>query len=233
MVFFGQKLTGRLPFTEVYLHAMVRDAHGRKMSKSLGNVIDPLDVIHGVKLEELMAQLEGSNLDPAEIDRAKEGQKQDYPQGIPECGTDALRFALCQYTSQGRDINLDVKRVQGYRFFCNKLWNATRFALNYLQGAVISTLNEASNCRVKDQYLPITPSLFASLNAQLEHVSYLNSECQYSTEDDELWQQINAYLGMKSIPQVYPHLKRWYQHIGHLRQQARNIPCMLHIYYIN
>ena len=124
---------GKLPFTEVYLHAMVRDAHGRKMSKSLGNVIDPLDVIYGISLEGLMAQLDGSNLDPAEVGRAKEGQKQDYPQGIPECGTDALRFALCQYTAQGRDINLDVKRVQGYRFFCNKLWNATRFALTYLQ----------------------------------------------------------------------------------------------------
>ncbi|EFX70461.1 hypothetical protein DAPPUDRAFT_217307 [Daphnia pulex] len=145
MVFFGQKLMGKLPFSEVYLHAMVRDAHGRKMSKSLGNVIDPLDVIYGISLDGLMAQLDGSNLDPAEVGRAKEGQKQDYPQGIPECGTDALRFALCQYTAQGRDINLDVKRVQGYRFFCNKLWNATRFALTYLQGSEIHTLNEASN----------------------------------------------------------------------------------------
>ena len=67
-----------------------------------------------------------------EIKKAIEGQKVDYPNGIPECGTDALRFALCAYTSQGRDINLDVLRVQGYRFFCNKLWNATKFALNGL-----------------------------------------------------------------------------------------------------
>ena len=124
---------GKLPFTEVYLHAMILDAHGRIISKSLGNVIDPLDVSYRISLEGLMAQLDGSNLDPAEVGRAKEGQKQDYPQGIPECGTNALRFALCQYTAQGRDINLDVKRVQGYRFFCNKLWNATRFALTYLQ----------------------------------------------------------------------------------------------------
>ncbi|KAH0630441.1 hypothetical protein JD844_013470 [Phrynosoma platyrhinos] len=91
----------------VYLHAVVRDAHGRKMSKSLGNVIDPLDVITGITLEGLHAQLLDSNLDPAEIERAKQGQKSDYPSGIPECGTDALRFALCAYTSQGRDINLD------------------------------------------------------------------------------------------------------------------------------
>ncbi|XP_071548302.1 valine--tRNA ligase isoform X2 [Panulirus ornatus] len=130
MVFFGQKLMGKLPFKQVYLHAMVRDAHGRKMSKSLGNVIDPMDVIYGITLKDLHKQLdENSNLDPREIAKAKEGQKQDYPQGIPECGTDALRFALCAYTSQGRDINLDVLRVNGYRNFCNKLWNATKFAL--------------------------------------------------------------------------------------------------------
>ncbi|XP_043285479.1 valine--tRNA ligase isoform X2 [Venturia canescens] len=132
MVFFGQKLLGKLPFKEVYLHAMVRDAHGRKMSKSLGNVIDPMDVIRGISLQNLHKQLENSNLDPKELKHAIEGQKRDYPQGIPECGSDALRFALCAYTSQGRDINLDIMRVQGYRFFCNKIWNATKFALMYL-----------------------------------------------------------------------------------------------------
>ncbi|XP_050555637.1 valine--tRNA ligase [Spodoptera frugiperda] len=130
MVFFGQRLLGKLPFKEIYLHPMVRDAHGRKMSKSLGNVIDPMDVVHGVTLETLHEQLEDSNLDPREVEKAKQGQKQDYPNGIPECGTDALRFALCAMT-QGRDLNLDILRVQGYRFFCNKLWNATKFALLY------------------------------------------------------------------------------------------------------
>ncbi|KAM3957167.1 LOW QUALITY PROTEIN: valyl-tRNA synthetase [Aphomia sociella] len=130
MVFFGQRLLGKLPFKEVYLHPMVRDAHGRKMSKSLGNVIDPVDVVRGVTLEQLHEQLAESNLDPREIEKAKQGQKQDYPNGIPECGTDALRFALCAMT-QGRDLNLDIQRVQGYRFFCNKLWNATKFALMY------------------------------------------------------------------------------------------------------
>ncbi|RZC38986.1 valine--tRNA ligase, partial [Asbolus verrucosus] len=130
MVFFGQKLLGKLPFKEVYLHPIVRDAHGRKMSKSLGNVIDPTDVIYGISLENLHEQLLGSNLDPSEIEKAKAGQKRDYPDGIPECGTDALRFALCSMCS-GRDINLDILRVQGYRFFCNKIWNATKFALTY------------------------------------------------------------------------------------------------------
>jgi len=129
MVMMGIQLTGKLPFSQVFLHAMVRDAHGRKMSKSSGNVIDPVDMITGISLEGLHAKLESGNLDPKEIEKAIEGQKQDYPKGIPECGTDAMRFALCAYTSQGRDINLDVNRVAAYRNFCNKLWNATKFAL--------------------------------------------------------------------------------------------------------
>ncbi|KAL5011505.1 hypothetical protein ScPMuIL_010056 [Solemya velum] len=132
MVMMGQTMMGKLPFTEVYLHAMVRDAHGRKMSKSLGNVIDPLDVIHGITLENLHERLLDGNLEEKELDKAKAGQKIDYPSGIPECGTDALRMGLISYTAQGRDINLDVLRIQGYRFFCNKLWNATKFALRSL-----------------------------------------------------------------------------------------------------
>ncbi|KAJ1738520.1 valine--tRNA ligase [Coemansia sp. RSA 1821] len=129
MVMLGMHLTGKVPFSKVFCHAMVRDANGRKMSKSLGNVVDPLDVIHGISLEDLHAKLNQGNLDPREIEKAKKGQAMDFPNGIPECGTDALRFALCAYTSAGSDVNLDIMRVDGYRKFCNKLWNATRFAL--------------------------------------------------------------------------------------------------------
>ena len=129
MVMMGMKLTGKVPFKQVYLHAMVRDAHGRKMSKSLGNVIDPLHVIEGITLSDLNETLTGGNLEEKEVKKAQEGQAQDYPDGIPECGTDAMRFALVAYTAQGRDINLDVLRVVGYRHWCNKLWNAIRFAI--------------------------------------------------------------------------------------------------------
>lgn len=96
------------------------------MSKSLGNIIDPLAVIHGATLEELHLELERGNLDPKEVEKAKAGQKADYPNGIPECGTDALRFALLAYTTQSLRINLDVKRIDGYRRFCNKIWQGTR-----------------------------------------------------------------------------------------------------------
>eukprot|EP00735_Rhodelphis_limneticus_P009289 TRINITY_DN2669_c0_g1::TRINITY_DN2669_c0_g1_i1::g.26151::m.26151 TRINITY_DN2669_c0_g1::TRINITY_DN2669_c0_g1_i1::g.26151 ORF type:complete len:1014 (+),score=388.96,sp/Q86KU2/SYVC_DICDI/52.99/0.0,tRNA-synt_1/PF00133.17/1.3e-196,Anticodon_1/PF08264.8/1e-38,tRNA-synt_1g/PF09334.6/6.3e-09,tRNA-synt_1g/PF09334.6/0.16,tRNA-synt_1g/PF09334.6/0.6,tRNA-synt_1g/PF09334.6/1.6e+02,Val_tRNA-synt_C/PF10458.4/8.2e-10,tRNA-synt_1_2/PF13603.1/1.1,tRNA-synt_1_2/PF13603.1/1.7e-06,tRNA-synt_1_2/PF13603.1/4.9e+03,tR len=132
MVMMGRTLTGNLPFKRVFLHAMVRDKYGRKMSKSLGNVIDPLEVIYGATLEELHEKVRAGNLDPREVEKAIEGQKLDYPQGIPECGADALRFGLLAYTVQDRDINLDVQRVVGYRNFCNKLWNATKFGLMHI-----------------------------------------------------------------------------------------------------
>uniref|UniRef100_A0A673CC42 Valine--tRNA ligase n=1 Tax=Sphaeramia orbicularis TaxID=375764 RepID=A0A673CC42_9TELE len=153
MVMMGLKLTGKLPFKEVYLHAVVRDAHGRKMSKSLGNVIDPLDVITGISLEGLHAQLSDSNLDPVEVEKAKQGQKSDYPNGIPECGTDALRFALCAYTSQGRDINLDVNRILGYRHFCNKLWNAVKFAMKTLGDNFVPSEKLCGEESVSDRWI--------------------------------------------------------------------------------
>jgi valyl-tRNA synthetase len=148
MVLLGLHLTGTMPFKEVLCHAMIRDAHGRKMSKSLGNVVDPLDVIQGLPLEALHEKLYEGNLDEKEISKAKAGQKKDFPKGIPQCGTDALRFALCAYSGggaccllfsakaafqplqfKGRDINLEILRVEGYRKFCNKIFNATKFAM--------------------------------------------------------------------------------------------------------
>ncbi|KAF7035505.1 hypothetical protein CFC21_046373 [Triticum aestivum] len=132
MVMMGMQLGGDVPFQKVYLHPMIRDAHGRKMSKSLGNVVDPLEVINGTTLEDLLKRLEEGNLDPNELSVAREGKKKDFPDGIAECGTDALRFALISYTSQSDKINLDIKRVVGYRQWCNKLWNAIRFAMGKL-----------------------------------------------------------------------------------------------------
>lgn len=104
MVMLGIHLTGKVPFKEVYCHPMIRDAHGRKMSKSLGNVIDPLDVIQGLSLEALHQKLYEGNLEEKEIAKAKSGQKKDYPKGIPQCGTDALRFALCAYSGGGTSM---------------------------------------------------------------------------------------------------------------------------------
>ena len=110
MVMLGLKLTGKMPFKEVFCHAMIRDAHGRKMSKSKGNVIDPIDVIEGISLDALAEKLKQGNLDDKELKTALAGQKADYGKsnGIPQCGTDALRFALCAYTSTGSSPSYSV-----------------------------------------------------------------------------------------------------------------------------
>merc|ERR1719431_622674 len=216
MVFFGQKLMGKLPFKDVFLHAMVRDAHGRKMSKSLGNTINPLDVIFGVSLEELHKTLEGGNLDPREVEKAKAGQKQDYPNGIPECGTDALRFGLCAYTAQGRDINLDVMRVQGYRFFCNKLWNATKFAMMYLGPDFSPTPQLVKNMSKEKSSVKTNTSSFEAIPSPTElntpiGLSKLNNSLQASpflsglkpTSTDK-----EAFSALKEQPSyfTFPHL---------------------------
>ena len=132
MIMLGIKLTGKVPFTEVYCHSLIRDSEGRKMSKSLGNVVDPLDIINGIELEVLHKKLLEGNLDLKEIERAKAYQKSAFPKGIAECGTDALRFALVNYTTGGGDIAFDIKTIEAYRRFGNKIYQATNFALKNL-----------------------------------------------------------------------------------------------------
>jgi len=114
MVMMSLELTDKLPFKTVFLHTMVKDEEGAKMSKSKGNVIDPLEVMDSCKLEVLLKKLYDSNLSEAEIKKGVASRQKDFPDGIPECGTDALRFALLNYMMQS-SINLDVKRVVGYK----------------------------------------------------------------------------------------------------------------------
>lgn len=121
MVMLGLKMVGEVPFTEVYCHSLVRDSEGRKMSKSLGNVIDPLDVISGIELDKLHEKLGQGNLHPSEVVKATKYQKTAFPDGIPQCGADALRFTMINATTGSGDINLDVKVIHGYRKFCNKI----------------------------------------------------------------------------------------------------------------
>lgn len=132
MIMFGLKMTGKVPFTEVYCHSLIRDSEGRKMSKSLGNVIDPVDIMDGITLEQLTDKLKAGNLAPKEIERATKWQKSAFPDGIDECGADALRFSLVNYTTGGGDINFDVKVMRSYRNFCNKIYQATKYVLQNL-----------------------------------------------------------------------------------------------------
>ncbi|GAB7363834.1 hypothetical protein MBLNU230_g4399t1 [Neophaeotheca triangularis] len=132
MIMFGLKMTGKIPFEEVYCHSLIRDSEGRKMSKSLGNVIDPNDIMDGITLDQLVEKLKAGNLAAKEVDRAAKWQRSAFPDGIDECGADALRFSLINYTTGGGDINFDVKVMRSYRNFCNKIYQATKYVLGNL-----------------------------------------------------------------------------------------------------
>lgn len=185
MVMMGLKFTGKVPFKAVYITGLIRDHDGKKMSKSKGNVIDPLDLIYGITLDPLIEKRTHAMMQPKMKKAAEKATRKEFPDGIPAFGTDAVRFTFCAMASTGRNIRFDLQRTEGYRNFCNKLWNASRFVL--MNCAEKKTNTPGFAFSLADHW--ISARLQATIATAHEHLKQYRFDLLAQTLYDFVWNE--------------------------------------------
>ncbi len=198
MIMMGIKFMDDIPFKEVYIHGLVRDANGHKMSKTKGNVLDPIDLIDGIELEALVKKRTAGLMQPQMAESIEKLTRKQFPDGISSYGTDALRFTFASLASTGRDIRFDLGRIDGYRNFCNKLWNAARFVLLNTEGLDTGITNSDCSFSTADRW--IVSRLQQVEKATIESINQYRLDLAAQQLYDFLWNEYcDWYLEIAKI----------------------------------